>query len=105
MLLRNLAIETDHQLLMVKCGVISAMESLFKVLLRRGDKRGQKKRRGKRRSGSPSTGDDEGPIEDSTRPEEAILGVAMEFLENLCLHRHCRVHLMEATKGNVVVPS
>ena len=94
-LLRNLAIESDHRLLLVKSGVVAAAESLLDALLRRTEKRRKKMDRkpGRRSSSSGDGHDADKAVE---QPEERIMRMAMEFLENLCLQRHCRSALMAA---------
>lgn len=87
-LLRNLAIESDHRLLFVKRGVVTAMESLVKALLQRCDKE-QRRQRGM----SDSQGSDlfeEGELANV----EKILTAALQFLENLSLHSFSRKAIM-----------
>ena len=91
-LLRNLAIEVDHRLLLVKCGVVAAAGGLFEALLLRTDKRlaesGARVAEEKILSSSGNL----------VSSEEKILTAALEFLENLALHRHCRAALMTEKK-------
>ena len=110
-LMRNLAIEADHLVLLIKSGVLTSVGNLFEAVIRRRRRKFKKKL-----SGFPTTLNSQedsvverldGQHKDVGRlvgdsDEEAVLSEAMEFVENLCLHRGCRDVMMEDTEGKLI---
>ena len=117
--MRNLAIEADHCVLLVKSGVVTSVGNLIEAVIRRRRRKLKKNQSGVPTNtihDSPEDSDVErldGQCEDNGRlersvtrlggdPDEALLLEAMEFVENLCLHRGCRDVLFQDTEGKLI---
>ena len=117
-LMRNLAIEADHLVLLVKSGVLTSVGNLIEAVIRRRRRKFKKNLSGlptnlyspedgvvERRDGQRK---DDGRLEvDAPRleggpDEEALLSEAMEFVENLCPYRGCRDVMMEDAEGKLI---
>ena len=118
MLMRNLAIEADHLVLLVKGGVLTSVGNLIEAVIRRRRRKFKKNLSGlptnlyspedgvvERRDGQRK---DDGRLEvaaprlEGDPDEEALLSEAMEFVENLCPYRGCRDIMMEDAEGKLI---